>query len=129
MSLYHNFNVLGQLPHFLMAKRTSRRVCSEPILTASPIGILCTYMSERKSKVSTGKFDPSLILILNKFCIIGWPFSRLTRIKLKFMTICMVVPAAREWSCYPLQNWRINWCIWSNKHRNTEKIHTGKMPG
>ena len=72
MSLHTNFKVLGRLPEFLIPKMTSTQLCSETNSTSLPTGLLCT----ENIKSSTDKFDPKLLLNLNKLGNIRRTFSR-----------------------------------------------------
>ena len=63
---------------------------------------LCTELSERTSKVTTGQIYPTSLLNLNKFSTIGWTFSRaFLRIKLSATRIFKARPAARECTRHP----------------------------
>ena len=105
MSLRPISKGLGRLPHFLIAKRTSKRGCLETISTSSPKGVLCTELSDRKTKwVNSIPVSCSILTILPSS---DYHFQGLSsRITLSAMTIFKAGPAAREWTCYPLQNWR-----------------------
>ena len=72
MSLHTSFKDLGRLPEFLIPKMTSTQLCSETNSTSLPTGLLCT----ENIKSSTDKFDPKLLLNLNKLGNIRRTFSR-----------------------------------------------------
>ena len=70
MSLHPFVKGLGRLAHFLIEKSSIKRGCSETISTTFTMGVLCTELSERKTKCTMGNFGPSIMLKLQNLKIL-----------------------------------------------------------